>query len=186
MIKPIETHYKGYRFRSRLEARWAVFFDTLGVQWVYEPEGFELGDGVRYLPDFWLPQQECWVEIKGAKPSEKEMDKMIALKEATGKDGFIFYGQLALPDDNVYPWAPPAYDPDWPYHWCECPQCGQLGIQFDGRSDRLPCKESYDGTEPGCTRTGGNRDKGYNYDSPRLIRAYTRAISARFEHGECG
>jgi hypothetical protein len=26
--KAIETHYKGYRFRSRLEARWAVFFDT--------------------------------------------------------------------------------------------------------------------------------------------------------------
>lgn len=25
----IETEYKGYRFRSRLEARWAVFFDTL-------------------------------------------------------------------------------------------------------------------------------------------------------------
>jgi hypothetical protein len=28
-IKAIETSYKGYRFRSRLEARWAVFFDAL-------------------------------------------------------------------------------------------------------------------------------------------------------------
>lgn len=52
MLKAIETHYKGYRFRSRLEARWAVFFDNIGLEWVYEPEGFELGDGVRYLPDF--------------------------------------------------------------------------------------------------------------------------------------
>lgn len=25
-IKPIETIYNGYHFRSRLEARWAVFF----------------------------------------------------------------------------------------------------------------------------------------------------------------
>jgi len=25
----IETEYKWYRFRSRTEARWAVFFDTL-------------------------------------------------------------------------------------------------------------------------------------------------------------
>jgi hypothetical protein len=39
--------YNGYRFRSRLEARWAVFFDELGVAYRYEPEGFELG-GTRY------------------------------------------------------------------------------------------------------------------------------------------
>src|SRR5262245_3495425 len=36
-IQPIETIYRGYRFRSRLEARWAVFFQTLGVPWEYEP-----------------------------------------------------------------------------------------------------------------------------------------------------
>ena len=41
-IKAIETRYAGYRFRSRLEARWAVFFDTLGLKWQYEPEGYEL------------------------------------------------------------------------------------------------------------------------------------------------
>lgn len=51
-IKPIETIYNGYRFRSRLEARWAVFLDTLGVEYEYEPEGFELPNGKRYLPDF--------------------------------------------------------------------------------------------------------------------------------------
>lgn len=51
-IKPIETIYNGYRFRSRLEARWAVFLDCLGVKYEYEPEGFELPDGTRYLPDF--------------------------------------------------------------------------------------------------------------------------------------
>jgi len=42
MITAIETRYKGYRFRSRLEARWAVFFDALGVIWEYEKEGFEV------------------------------------------------------------------------------------------------------------------------------------------------
>lgn len=44
-MKPIETRYAGCRFRSRLEARWAVFFDTLGVKWLYEPEGFVVGHG---------------------------------------------------------------------------------------------------------------------------------------------
>jgi hypothetical protein len=41
VIKPIETRYKGYRFRSRLEARWAVFFDTMEIPWEYEKEGFK-------------------------------------------------------------------------------------------------------------------------------------------------
>ena len=51
-IKAIGTVYKGYRFRSRLEARWAVFFDKLGIVYEYEPEGFYLSDGRKYLPDF--------------------------------------------------------------------------------------------------------------------------------------
>ena len=43
-LRPIETHYNGYRFRSRLEARWAVFFDALGWTYQYEPQGFLLPD----------------------------------------------------------------------------------------------------------------------------------------------
>ncbi len=64
MIKAIETEYKGYRFRSRLEARWAVFFDTLGIAWEYEREGYDLGEAGWYLPDFWLPECHTWLEIK--------------------------------------------------------------------------------------------------------------------------
>lgn len=56
-MKAIETIYNGYRFRSRLEARWAVFFDALGVEYEYEPEGFDLGGGLYYLPDF---RVKCW------------------------------------------------------------------------------------------------------------------------------
>jgi hypothetical protein len=63
-IKAIETAYNGYRFRSRLEARWAVFFDTLGVRYEYEKQGFDLGEAGYYLPDFWLPEEKFWVEIK--------------------------------------------------------------------------------------------------------------------------
>lgn len=50
-MKAIETEYAGCLFRSRLEARWAVFFDHLEVEWEHEPEGFETSAG-RYLPDF--------------------------------------------------------------------------------------------------------------------------------------
>lgn len=53
-ILAIPTTYKGITFRSRLEARWAVFFDVLGIHWEYEYHSCTDG-GVCYLPDFWLP-----------------------------------------------------------------------------------------------------------------------------------
>lgn len=69
-IKAIQTRYKGYHFRSRLEARWAVFFDSIGLRWEYEQEGFEVDSGGgstwRYLPDFKLLDLGCWVEVKGS------------------------------------------------------------------------------------------------------------------------
>ena len=63
-IKAIETEYNGYRFRSRLEARWAVFFDAAGIKYEYESEGYELDKSTRYLPDFYLPDFDCYVEVK--------------------------------------------------------------------------------------------------------------------------
>ena len=49
-----ETTYNGITYRSRLEARWAVFFDKLGIKYNYEPEGYKLDNGLNYLPDFYL------------------------------------------------------------------------------------------------------------------------------------
>ena len=84
-IKAIETKYKGCRFRSRLEARYAVLFDALGMEWHYEPEGFELEHYGRYLPDFYLPQIDMWAEVK-AKPFDiNERNKAFALSSGTNK-----------------------------------------------------------------------------------------------------
>ncbi|WP_343084381.1 hypothetical protein [Blautia producta] len=73
-IKPIEIQYNGFRFRSRLEARWAVFFDMIGLKYEYEVEEFEMC-GVRYLPDFYIPSLDRWFEIKAKPLSEYEMMK---------------------------------------------------------------------------------------------------------------
>ena len=69
-MKAIQTHYNGYKFRSRLEARWAVFFDSLDLEYHYEPEGFILNSGNWYLPDFYLPELNLYVEIKPKKSEE--------------------------------------------------------------------------------------------------------------------
>lgn len=66
-IKAIPTLYAGVQFRSRLEARWAAFFDLCGLQWEYEPEDFH-----GYIPDFKL-FDSLYVEVKpisGRFPSE--------------------------------------------------------------------------------------------------------------------
>jgi hypothetical protein len=65
VLKAIDTPYRGHLFRSRLEARWAVFFDNLGLSWEYEVEGYDLGE-LRYLPDFKVvvPGGVTWIEVK--------------------------------------------------------------------------------------------------------------------------
>lgn len=80
-IKAIETEYAGYRFRSRLEARWAVALDHLGIEWQYEAQGFDgyprvsLNEGViHYLPDFWLPGEKCYIEVKGELTTKQALD----------------------------------------------------------------------------------------------------------------
>lgn len=91
MAKAIETAWRGYRFRSRLEARWAVFFEAMGWQWEFEPEGFEAETGERYLPDFLVrlsPSSAVWLEVKpgdyvervlsGAPDEVRDLRRMLA------------------------------------------------------------------------------------------------------------
>lgn len=92
-IKAIDTKYGGCLFRSRTEARWAVFYDALGVRWVYEMEGYVLNDGRRYLPDFFLPDHNCYIEIKGVRPTEEEKIKAQLLAIQSGRDVLIFWGK---------------------------------------------------------------------------------------------
>jgi hypothetical protein len=78
----IETQYRGYRFRSRLEARWAVWLDTLGVEYEYEAEGFDLG-GTRYLPDFRIENGYAFVEVKPKRsllPDDLRKASLLALQ----------------------------------------------------------------------------------------------------------
>jgi hypothetical protein len=93
-IRSIPTTYRGTYFRSRLEARWAATFDQLGWYWEYEPDGVDM-DGVRYLCDFWLPHQRCWVEVKG--PTNDRLDKTNQLRKAVPDHDLVVIGRPAGP-----------------------------------------------------------------------------------------
>lgn len=98
-MKVIPTEYRGIKYRSRTEARWAVFLDELRVPYAYEPEGFDLG-GEWYLPDFWLPNPGCYLEIKGVAPDERERRMATKLVKAARCPVFIAVG--APPIDERY------------------------------------------------------------------------------------
>jgi hypothetical protein len=102
MIQPIETKYQGYRFRSRLEARWAVFFDHLKLHWEYEKEGFYIGK-VMYLPDFYVIGEsgDGWfVEVKGNLLDTESVDKAEALHREPPPyaKGCLLVGGVDMPE----------------------------------------------------------------------------------------
>lgn len=94
-LTALETEYHQTRFRSRLEARWAVYFDHSGILWDYEPQGYDLGDGIWYLPDFWLPQVGMFAEVKPVPLNEREMEKAQRLATASNRAVLLLVGPPA-------------------------------------------------------------------------------------------
>lgn len=202
-IKPIETLYKGYRFRSRLEARWAVFFDEIGADWLYEPEGFELPDGTKYLPDFLIKNvqgrgaKNIYVEIKG-ELTDKDLHKieMFADPDRNGcPDGahpLIIFGQI--PDCE---WIKPStyeYIDFMHGGWCLEETPGYWSFDFNKDKDEhfynlVYSEGDYYWTHPMAGRGGGlvldYPDDPYDFvDVERTAKAFEKARQARFEHGE--
>lgn len=172
-IKAIETRYKGYRFRSRLEARWAVFFDNLKLAWEYEPEGFELKSG-RYLPDFKVKYpgeesawpSEIWFECKSSLDSLSPSDMARLLEFEEAKNLIILDG---TPECRMYV-TPSAYrdHPDW---YTQHDRFGAALWSYKGRIWWDEYENFF-----GC--------KDYNPCAMAITRAVQAARGARFEHGE--
>lgn len=200
-MKAIETKYKGYRFRSRLEARWAVFFDALGIKWEYETDGYDLGEAGWYLPDFIVTTPDGDQVIYEIKPSNVLSDaKFEAFKlkvDARTKYINALQARLLSGDPMHYLFERPGPDS------FICPRCGVVG-RFDYGVHAQAYETSY-----GCmfcdSHTpcgGGNPDergllavvtphKGaliLREPLPafrkKVMSACEKARSARFEHGE--
>lgn len=200
----IETVYKGYRFRSRLEARWAVFFDAAGVQWQYETQGYEV-DGHKYLPDFWLPEVRDWVEVKGDPDGlRKDFHRMRAILGrnsplpgfADGSTGLIVLGDIPDPNEGtiLHPFLSRKDETIAQRTWgLFLPLKGQ-GSTF--AADRTP---SWIYQLFGKQASGGGLEdpasSAWNVEAwpvqgigrfQRIHDAYLMARRARFEHGESG
>lgn len=203
-VNAIQTRYKGYRFRSRLEARWAVFFDVLGIKWLYEHQGVRvpcISDDREWcwLPDFYLPETQTHVEVKGEWERE-DVDYFDMILNAMDWNGPFADGvQSTLLLGNI-PDGSGMYTPTFPLlRWAK--GVGLYAGFFQGLGDAIGnwplTKDDFDswGQDGGRLKT-----KVVNaIDDPlewcpqvsrhflcgdKFNKAVITARSARFEHGE--
>lgn len=197
MIKAIQTKYNGYNFRSRLEARWAVFFDTLGIRYEYEPEGYDLGDLGWYLPDFYLPELDAMVEIKPTSalkgysfPVGNEPDKILRCASGLDRLPLLLYGTPG--SESLFVFCFDMKDSSAGDHWKDeffwhFSDRGEIKFWFDSEgSSRVYLRtDTYSPMHPQIESTHLSSCAYSKEIPPYPIRqAYTKARSARFEHGE--
>ena len=159
-IGPIETKYRGYRFRSRLEARWAVFFDALDIDWEYEREGYDLGRAGWYLPDFFCRNTKWFAEIKprgNIRPADQ-------LKIDTFTDQPPPYAMGVLLLTGI------PERPEWRY----------APLTINGITKNIPLPEN-NSAEAAMFLHGPPIP-----EDAMILYAVQAARSARFEHGESG
>ena len=194
-MKPIETVYKGFKFRSRLEARWAVFFDACGVRWEYEPEGYILPNGQYYLPDFLLHDvtfnhagysegNDLYVEVKG-KMTAEDAEKIRQFAFPPEADGDEYWIPEKMNPLLVVGNIPAGVEADvFDYFGYKSSDFGVETFNF----------ETVDGDNfgamPGVGLDGKfqlfGADSSYisDMDGAETEKAYRLARQARFEHGE--
>jgi len=176
-MQPIETTYNGYKFRSRLEARWAVFLESIGASgasYAYEHEGYDL-NGIWYLPDFWVPSWNSFIEIKPEEPRPEEEQKCELLSKLSGKKVILLCGN---------PWPGEYFAMHFPMHpeeelrgelW-QCEQCKI--VHFSA----IDCNGNMWAMWPlwpkGCSHCG-NTDSVSVTDE--LMAAFTTARQVRFD-----
>lgn len=210
-MKAIETRYAGCNFRSRLEARWAVFFDHLGIVWEYEPQGFEIEHRLTlekktfpYLPDFWLPELKVWAEVKGSLDEDALFKVLTAAAYLSSEGGggcgsghnTVILGPVPDPLEPMFrlPTVLHFHKGDLEasaWNWNRVSGCaGEVTIAndtgqvwADGKKLERLLLHGMRWVEPPVHGAGGGMiDTGPVEDATRS--GYTQARSARFEHGQ--
>jgi hypothetical protein len=202
-IKPVNTPYMGFWFRSRLEARYAVYFDALGIKYEYEKEGYSLGELGWYLPDFWLPQFNCWAEIKPINQwstfcnDDFHLDNKVETIARSFRDNIapiIVFGGIPTVGWNGMAYcydmtdsSGGTYENQVGFDWCAMTAEAVLSFTDEDvrllRGDRVLYTNGLMDTQWDYRcRDGLHRRTGSHFCYP-IMKAANKAKSARFEHG---
>lgn len=89
----IEKDSEFIRMRSGFEVMYAMILNKENIEWEYEPKRFKLSDGLRYTPDFYLPKQDLWVDVKG-RVTEKNRIKHKLFRELGYNLDLVFIKEI--------------------------------------------------------------------------------------------
>lgn len=132
-IKAIETVYNNYQFQTRLEAQWAVFFDTLQIEYRYEGKGWEI-EGPWRPGDFWLPGYYMWFEITGTYPDREVIEKAKLL--SGGRPVIIAIGTPSLDTEVILVCGGRILQNSI---LCICSACRRLALKTDSAASCFKC-----------------------------------------------
>lgn len=155
--RSLPTKYNGITFRSRLEARWAVFFDHMGIRYLYEPKRVTTPLGW-YIPDFYLPDLQTFWIVKGDDIDETEQEKVqylasngygavIARGDFPERTRSLFRDRWGA--DKFYGWVRHSYRDELDstfrsrFHWDnevffgKCKYCGAINLTYGMRIGRI-------------------------------------------------
>lgn len=189
-MKAVETAYGGFRFRSRLEARWAVAFDELGINFEYEPEGVRVpirfrvnwyprAAVIQYLPDMFLPDLGFWCEVKGSMGARDDM------KTTNGAAALSEDGHDVLVLGDVFRQPRGQSRRPWLLHF----ENGDLTATPWPPVEDPPVELIASEHDPNAIGESIDLLRGYVCDQPlptNYLSAFRAAQRARFEHGESG
>lgn len=96
------VEYNGAYYDSWTEGVWAAYFDAAGIPFIHEPETFLLPEvkvelenfkitrrPELYTPDFFLPEQDAFFEVKNGNTDDGTSFKLSRLARLTGKAGLL-------------------------------------------------------------------------------------------------
>lgn len=200
-IKPIETMFNDYRFRSRLEARWAIVLESIRQEWEYEKEGFDI-NGTWYLPDFFIHYNSAtprgwgfWLEIKPVPLTDSQIETLATLVRITGHTTYAACGnswtgehiiyvfkhsRVSIPDD--IPWISDGQILEEDHH--DIPEFIKLFQEWNYRLPYPKDRHLVVKSNSGERQFSFFNDYRFSTGNVSLMDAFQAARSARFEYGE--
>lgn len=144
-IKAKTDWYNGIEFRSKLESKTAQALDNIGIEYVYEPDGYKLSNGMWYRPDFWLPKAHQFIECKGVM-HDTDSAKIYGLVEDTSRDVLVLGYDNAVMVMRFWRMTDSEVTTYKSGIWLsQCTECAGMWFAADCDTYQCACCGAYDG-----------------------------------------
>jgi hypothetical protein len=92
------------KFKSGYEFVFAEYLTSRNIKWEYEPRRFNLSSGVSYTPDFFLPEKNEWIEVKGYLLPHSEEKINLLEKEYGIKIKMVYLEEILVIKPDYLKW----------------------------------------------------------------------------------